>query len=83
MLVLVYLPRKDGKLSWLRRKTRTHKFFKLCRDGIEMGTLWSERTAPIMPAHNTHTLETYYNILTVTIKHCNLELSEEQFNEQL
>ena len=42
MLVLIYLPRKDGKLSWLRRKRRSHKYSNLGRARIELGTLWSE-----------------------------------------
>ena len=42
MLVLIYLPRKDGKLSWLRRKRRSHKYSNLGRARIELGTLWLE-----------------------------------------
>ena len=41
-LVLIYLPRKDGKLSWLRWKRRLHKYSNLAKPGIELGTLWSE-----------------------------------------
>ena len=39
MLVLIYLPRKDGKLSWLRRKRRSHKYSNLGRARIELGDL--------------------------------------------
>ena len=38
-LVLIYLPRKDGKLSWLRRKRRSHKFSNLGKAGDRTGDL--------------------------------------------
>ena len=41
-LVLIYLPRKDGKLSLLWWKRISHKHSNLGRAGIELGTLWSE-----------------------------------------
>ena len=41
-LVLIYLPRKDEKLSWLRRKRRTHNDSNFGRAGIEPGTFWIE-----------------------------------------
>ena len=42
MLVLIYLPQKDGRLSWLRQKRRSHKYSNLGRARIELGTLWLE-----------------------------------------
>ena len=43
MLVLIYLPRKDGKLSWLRWERKSHKSVQiLAEPGIELGTLWLE-----------------------------------------
>ena len=39
MLVLIYLPRKDGEPSWRRRSL---KYSNLGRAGIELRTLWSE-----------------------------------------
>ena len=42
-LVLIYLPRKDGKLSWLRRERKSHKSVQISAEpGIELRTLWSE-----------------------------------------
>ena len=42
-LVLIYLPREDGKLSWLKRKRRSHKYSNFSKvPGIELGTLWLE-----------------------------------------
>ena len=38
-LVLIYLPRKDGKL---RRKRRSHKYSNLGKASIKPGTLWLE-----------------------------------------
>ena len=38
-LVLIYLPRKDGKLSWLRRKRRLHKYSNLDKPGNRTGDL--------------------------------------------
>ena len=42
MLVLIYQPWKDGKLSWLRQKKRLHKYLNLGRARIKLGTLWSK-----------------------------------------
>ena len=42
MLVLICLPCKDGKLSWLRQKRRPHKDSNLVRGGIKLGTFWLE-----------------------------------------
>ena len=38
-LVLIYLPRKDGKLSWLRRKRRLHKYSNLGKAEDQTGDL--------------------------------------------
>ena len=38
-LVLKYLPRKDGKLSWLRQKRRSHKIFKSRQSRDRTGVL--------------------------------------------
>ena len=38
-LVLIYLPRKDGKLSWLRRERRLHKYSNLGKAGDRTGNL--------------------------------------------
>ena len=38
-LVLIYLPQKDGKLSWLRRKRRLHKYLNLGKAGNRTGDL--------------------------------------------
>ena len=45
-LVLIYLPRKDGKLSWLRRERRSQK-----RSNLEPGSNWGPcgRNAEILP----------------------------------
>ena len=45
-LVLIYLPRKDGKLSWLRRKRRSHKYSNLGKAGDQTGNyvVWRERS---------------------------------------
>ena len=48
MLVLIYLPWKDGKLSWLRQKRRLHKYSKL---RIELGPCG--RKAEISPTAST------------------------------
>ena len=45
-LVLIYLPRKDGRLSWLRQKRRSHKDSNLGRAGIELETSWSNHAPP-------------------------------------
>ena len=42
-LVLIYLPLKDGKLSWLRRNRRFHKYSNLGRVGDRTGDLVVER----------------------------------------
>ena len=43
MLVLIYLPWKDGKLNWLRRERKSHKSVQISAEpGIELGTLWSQ-----------------------------------------
>ena len=43
MLVLIYLPWKDGKLSWLRQERMLHKSVQILAElGIELGTLWVE-----------------------------------------
>ena len=43
MMVLIYLPWKDGKLSWLRRERKSHKSVQTsAKPGIELGTLWSK-----------------------------------------
>ena len=41
-LVLIYLPRKDGKLSWLRQKRRSHNYSNLGRSGIALGP-WGQK----------------------------------------
>ena len=38
-LVLIYLPRKDGKLSYLRRERRSHKYSNLSRARDRTGDL--------------------------------------------
>ena len=42
-LVLIYLPRKDGKLTWLRRKRRSRKYSNLGKAGYRSGDLVVER----------------------------------------
>ena len=52
-LVLIYLPWKDRRLSYHRRKKRSHKYSNLGRARIKLGTLWLESrdlaTAQTMP----------------------------------
>ena len=62
MLVLIYLPRKDGKLSWLRRERKSHKSVQISE---EPGSNWGPcgrkaeilPTAPTTPALCEETLE--------------------------
>ena len=51
-LVFIYLPRKDGKPSWLRRKRRPHKDLNL---GKVPGSNWGPRgwKAEILPTAPT------------------------------
>ena len=43
MQILIYLPQKDGKLSYLRQQRELHKSVQiLAETEIEQETLWSE-----------------------------------------
>ena len=53
-LVLIYLPRKDGKLSWLRRKRKLQKYSNLDKAGDRTGDLvvgWQRSYQLCQPHH--------------------------------
>ena len=55
-LVLIYRNLKDGKLSYLKHKRRSHRYANIGRARIKLGTLWSESrdltSAPTMLSQN-------------------------------